>query len=330
MNEFTALVLEERDGKVSAGCQQLREEQLPEGDVTVRVQLSTLNYKDGLILNGLGRLVRKYPHIPGVDFAGVVERSSHAGFVPGDQVVLTGWRVGEIHWGGYAQLARVKGDWLVKLPAALTLEQSMMIGTAGFEAMLAIATLEEHGLHPDGGEVLVTGASGGVGSIAVAVLAKLGYKVAALTGRVNEEAYLRSLGAATIVARSEYVDAPKKPLLPERWAGVVDAVGGEILANAVAQTRYGGGVAACGNAGGNTLTTSVLPFLLRGVNLLGIDSVMCPTERRTKIWQRLAHDLPLDKLAHTAHRVGLGEVPEYAAKILAGQVRGRILVDVNA
>jgi len=329
MNEFTALVLDEVEGKVTASIQQLEESQLPEGDVTVRVHLSNLNYKDGLILKGLGRLVRKYPHIPGVDFAGVVERSSNADFKPGDGVILTGWRVGEIHWGGYSQLARVKGEWLVKRPSGLTLTQAMSVGTAGFEAMLAVDTLERYGLRPEQGEVLVTGASGGVGSVAVAILARLGYKVAALTGRASEHEYLRKLGATTIVDRAEMAEAPKKPMLSERWAAVVDAVGGDVLANAIAQTRYGGGVAACGNAGGNTLTTSVLPFLLRGVNLLGIDSVMAPKARRIEIWDRLSRDLPLEKLNEMMNRVGLREVPEAAEKILAGKVRGRTVVYVN-
>ncbi len=329
-NEFAALVLEEREGKVTAGIQHLPTERLPAGDVTVRVQASTLNYKDGMILKGLGRLVRSYPHIPGIDFAGVVEASDNPEFKPGDEVILTGWRVGEVHWGGYAQKARVKGDWLVKRPAGLSPDRAMAIGTAGFTAMLAVMALEAHGLRPGAeDEVLVTGAAGGVGSVAVAILAKLGYKVAASTGRSAEHDYLRALGAATIVERSELATPPARPLLGERWSGAVDAVGGTTLASVLASMRYHSSVAACGLAGGNELSTTVLPFLLRGVNLLGIDSVMCPKATRVEAWERLAHDLPLDKLDALTSRAGLKDLPALAERILAGQVRGRVVIDVN-
>jgi acrylyl-CoA reductase (NADPH) len=288
-----------------------------------------LNYKDGMILKGIGRLVRSYPHVPGVDFAGVVETSEHADFKPGDEVILTGWRVGETHWGGYSQKARVKGDWLVKRPSGLTAQQAMAIGTAGFTAMLAIVALERHGLSPEKGEVLVTGAAGGVGSVAVAILAKLGYQVAASTGRVAEHDYLRELGASSIVERAELSAPPSRPLAAERWAGAIDAVGGTTLASLLTGIKYGGSVAACGLAGGNELTTTVLPFLLRGVNLLGIDSVMCPKAQRIAVWDRLARDLPLDKLDALTCRAGLKDLPDLADKILHGQVRGRVVIDVD-
>ncbi len=326
---FSALLLEEREGKVTASIQQLSEAQLPAGDVTVRVRASTLNYKDGMIIKGIGRLVRTYPHVPGVDFAGVVESSSHPGFAAGDEVVLTGWRVGEIHWGGYAQKARVKGDWLVKRPDGLSLSQTMAIGTAGFTAMLAIQALEAHGLSPDKGEVLVTGAAGGVGSVAVAILAKLGYQVAASTGRASEHDFLRGLGAATIIERAELSAPPSRPLAAERWAGAIDAVGGTTLASVLTGVKYGGSVASCGLAGGSDLTTTVLPFLLRGVNLLGIDSVMCPKAARVAAWDRLAKDLPLDKLDALTGHAGLKDLPALAEQILHGQVRGRLVIDVD-
>jgi len=296
----------------------------------VRVKHSTLNYKDGMILKGLGKLVRKYPHVPGVDFSGVVENSASLGFAPGDAVILTGWRVGETQWGGYAQKARVKADWLVKLPQGLSLEQAMAIGTAGFTAMLAVIALETHGLAPgQDGEVLVTGAAGGVGSVAVALLAAKGYRVAASTGRPAEHDYLRGLGAATIVERAELATAPTRPLLAERWLGAVDAVGGTTLASVLAAVRQGGSVAACGLTGGSELNTTVVPFLLRGINLLGIDSVMCPKPLRERAWQRLAAEMPLAKLDALTSRAGLKDLPALADKILAGQVRGRLVIDVD-
>jgi acrylyl-CoA reductase (NADPH) len=328
MSNFHALVLDEAGGKVKSAVKSIADEQLPEGDVTIAVAYSTLNYKDGLILNGLGKLVRKYPHIGGVDFSGTVEASSSPLYKKGESVVLTGWRVGELHWGGYAQKARVKADWLVPLAAGLTLKQAMAIGTAGFTSMLSVLALERHGLKPGAGEVLVTGAAGGVGSVAVAILAKLGYEVAASTGRKELHGYLKSLGAATIIDRAELA-APGKPMQSERWAGVIDSVGGPTLANAIAQTRYNASVAACGLAGGNELPVTVLPFILRGVNLLGIDSSMKSLADRREAWQRLARDLPLDKLDSMTSVVGLHELPSLANDILAGKVRGRTVVDVN-
>jgi acrylyl-CoA reductase (NADPH) len=327
---FKALVLTEDDGAVAAEITELDESELPEGDVTVATEYSTLNYKDGMILNGLGRLVRHYPHVPGVDLAGVVEASAHPDFKPGDKVVCTGWRVGEAHWGGYAQKARLKGDWLVKLPDGLTAKQAMAIGTAGLSAMLAVMALEEHGLSPDKAPVLVTGAAGGVGSVAVAVLARLGYQVAASTGRAETHGYLSDLGAAEIVGRDELAEAPAKPLDTARWAGCVDAVGGVTLARVLAQMQPHCSVAAVGNAGGIKLETTVIPFLLRGINLLGIDSVSCPNPRRTEAWNRLTRDLPMDLLDSMTQEAALGDVPKLAGEILKGRVRGRVVIDVNA
>ena len=327
---FKALVLEESGGKVAQSLQTLDDAALPEGDVTVAVKYSTLNYKDGMILQGLGKLVRKYPHVPGIDFAGVVEKSDSTKFKPGDEVVLTGNRVGEIHWGGFAAKARVKADWLVPLPKGLSLKQSMALGTAGFTAMLAVMALEEHGLKPGGeGEVLVTGAAGGVGSVAVALLSSLGHRVAAGTGRADTHDYLKSLGAATIVDRAELATPPKGPLGSERWSGAIDNVGGEQLGNVLASLRYWGSCAAVGNAGGIKFSTTVIPFLLRGINLLGIDSNTCPMARRREAWARLAKDMPLDKLDAMTGTVGLGDVASLGGKILQGQVRGRTVVDLG-
>lgn len=328
MTSFQALVLDEANGKVTPTLKAVANEQLPEGDVTVAVAYSTLNYKDGLILNGLGKLVRKYPHIGGVDFSGTVETSSSPLYKKGESVVLTGWRVGELHWGGYAQKARVKADWLVPLPAGLTTKQAMAIGTAGFTSMLSVIALERHGLKPGNGPVLVTGAGGGLGSIAIAILAKLGYEVAAVTGRRELHGYLTSLGATTILDRAELA-TPGKPMQSARWAGVIESVGGPTLANAIAQTHPNASVATCGNAAGIELSTTVLPFILRGVNLLGIDSSMKPLADRREAWQRLAKDLPLDKLESMTSTVGLMELPALANDILAGKVRGRTVVDVN-
>jgi acrylyl-CoA reductase (NADPH) len=325
---FKALVLEEKDGKVAGALKTLEDSALPEGDVTVRVEYSTLNYKDGLVLGGLGRLVRKYPHVPGIDFAGTVEASNSPRFKAGDKVVLTGWRVGEIHWGGYAEKARVMAEWLVPLPQGLTTLQAMAIGTAGFTAMLSVMALEEHRVTPDRGEVLVTGAAGGLGSVAVAILAKLGYTVAGSTGRPEAEGYLKSLGANAIVPRAELAEKPTRPLASERWAGAVDTVGSNTLANVLAQIKYLGSVAACGLAGGSDLPTTVIPFILRGVNLLGIDSVMCPRERRLACWQRLARDLPLAKLDAMIHKVKLGDLLKFGPQILKGQVQGRTVVEI--
>jgi acrylyl-CoA reductase (NADPH) len=330
VSDFPALMLDEDGGKVRASIRRLSENDLPAGDVTVRVDYSTLNYKDGLILNGLGRLVRTYPHVPGVDFAGTVESSDSAEYKPGDKVILTGWRVGETHWGGFAAKARVKADWLVPLPAGLTTRRAMAIGTAGFTAMLAVMALEEHGLQTaNDGEVLVTGAAGGLGSVAVVLLSKLGYRVAASTGRASQHDYLRTLGAGTIVDRAEIGLPPAKPLLSERWAGVVDSVGGPTLANCVASLRMRAAVAACGNAGGVEFACTVLPFLLRGASILGIDSVMCPKPRRMEAWRRLSELLPADLLDSLTTEARLAELPELAAKILKGEVRGRVVVDPN-
>jgi acrylyl-CoA reductase (NADPH) len=329
MGEVKALLLREIEGKVLAAIERIEESALPAGEVTVAVEYSTLNYKDGLILSGLGRLVRSYPHVPGIDFAGTVERSDAAEYRPGDKVVLTGWRVGELFWGGYAEKARVKAGQLVKLPEGLTTKRAMAIGTAGFTAMLAVMALEEHGLAPAKGEVLVTGAAGGLGSVAVAVLAKMGYRVVASTGRPEQHAYLSALGAGGFLDRAELAKPPTRPLDTERWAGAVDAVGSATLATVLAQLKYGGSVAACGLAGGNDLPATVLPFLLRGVNLLGIDSVMCPLERRKTAWSRLTRDLPMEKLDALTETVALEALPALAPAILKGGVRGRIVVDLR-
>jgi acrylyl-CoA reductase (NADPH) len=326
---FKALLLEEKDGKVVPRMAELAEDALPAGDVTVGVEHSTLNYKDGLILNGLGRLVRQYPHVPGIDFAGRVLSSETPAWREGDPVVLTGWRVGEAHWGGYGQKARVKGDWLVKLPAGLTTRHAMAIGTAGFTAMLAVMALEDHGLTPAKGEVLVTGAAGGVGSVATSILAKLGYQVAASTGRPETHDYLRKLGASSIIERASIATPSGKPLEGERWAGCIDAVGGGTLAQVLTQLKYHASVAACGLAGGAKLEATVIPFLLRGVNLLGIDSVMCPKPRREQAWARLARDLPLDLLESMITAAKLEDLPRLAGEILAGKVRGRVVVNLK-
>lgn len=325
-DQFPALVLTEDDGKVSSAVRDMGIDELPEGDVTVRVTYSGLNYKDGMIVNGIGRLVRDYPHVPGIDFAGVVEESDSDRYKPGDQVILTGWRVGEVHWGGYAGKARVKADWLVPMPQGLTDKRAMAIGTAGFTSMLCVAALEDHGLTPESGTVLVTGAAGGVGSVAVSILAKRGYTVAASTGRAEQADYLKSLGAAQIIDRAELSETSKRPLEAENFAGTVDTVGGTTLARVLAQTAYGGAVAACGLAGGANLECTVLPFLLRGVNLLGIDSVMQPYENRVRVWQRLVDDLPMDRLDALTEEIGLDDLPQAANDILKGQVRGRLVV----
>jgi len=325
---FKALVLSKTDDSVSAAIEELDDHQLPDGDVIVKVDHSTLNYKDGLVLNGLGGLVREYPHVGGIDFAGCVESSEHPDFKPGDRVVLTGWRVGEVHWGGYGQKARVKGDWLVPLPDGLSTRQAMAVGTAGFTAMLGVMALEDHGLTPDKGDVLVTGAAGGVGSVAAAILAHRGYQVAGSTGRTDTHDYLRDMGVSTIIDRDELSEPSKRPLEKERWAGCIDAVGGTTLSRALAQMQYGGSVAAIGLAGGNKLDATVIPFLLRGVNLLGIDSVMCPKERRIIAWQRILKDLPLEKLEAMTSDAKLQDLPQLGKDILAGQVRGRVVVDV--
>lgn len=329
---FRALVLDkDPSGLAQPTIRQLMDDVLPQGDVTVAVEYSTLNYKDGLCLSSTGGgLVRNYPHVAGIDFAGTVEASVDPRYKPGDKVVVTGWRVGEAHWGGYAQKARVKADWLVPLPQGLTTRQAMAVGTAGLTAMLAIQALEDHGLSPAKGEVLVTGAAGGVGSVAVALLSALGYTVAAVTGRSETEAYLRDLGASRIIPRADLAETVKRPLETETWAGCVDAVGGAMLARVLGQMRYGASVAAVGLAGGSGLPASVTPFLLRGVNLLGIDSVMRPYESRIRAWTRIATHLPLEKLDEMIVDAALADVPKLGAAITEGSVRGRVVVDVNA
>jgi acrylyl-CoA reductase (NADPH) len=324
---FEALLLEEKDGKVTGSIRSLEESALPAGNVIVDVEYSTLNYKDGLILTGQGRLVRAYPHVPGVDFAGKVTTSDDPRWQPGDRVVLTGWRVGETQWGGFSGKARVKGDWLVRLPENISTRDAMAIGTAGYTAMLSVLALEKHGLTPESGPVVVTGAAGGVGSVATAVLSKLGYHVIASTGRMSEADYLKGLGASEVIDRNE-LSAPAKPLAKERWAGGIDSVGSTTLANLLSMTRYGGAIAACGLAAGMDLPSSVAPFILRGVCLLGIDSVMCPLPQRNLAWSRLASDLDQGKLADITHEIGMDQVIAAGAKILAGQVRGRIVVKI--
>jgi acrylyl-CoA reductase (NADPH) len=328
---FKALLVEkDDDGKTHAAVRDLSLDDLPEAEVTVAVEYSTLNYKDGLCLGPGGGLVRKYPHVPGIDLAGTVEASGDARYKPGDKVVLTGWRVGEAHWGGYAQKARLRADWLVPLPDGLSTRQAMAVGTAGFTAMLAVMALEDHGLVPGNGPVLVTGAAGGVGSVATAILAHLGHEVAAVTGRPEAETYLRDLGASQIVAREEINETVKRPLESELWAGCVDAVGGAMLARLLGQLKYGASVASVGLAGGAGLPATVIPFLLRGVNILGIDSVMRPYQDRLRAWERIARDLPMDKLEAMVQPATLADLPDLGRAILKGQVKGRVVVDVNA
>lgn len=328
---FRALILEKDGDQAIARLAELDESALPAGDVTVAVEYSTVNYKDGLCLSATGGgLVRNYPHIGGIDFAGTVRDSSDPRYKAGDKVVLTGWRVGEAYWGGYASLARVRADWLVPLPAGLTTRDAMAVGTAGFTAMLAVMALERHGLTPSQGEVLVTGAAGGVGSVAVAILAHLGYQVAAVTGRPETETYLRDLGASRIIARADLAETVKRPLEAETWAGCIDAVGGPMLARVLGQMKYAGSVAAVGLAGGAGLPASVIPFLLRGVNLLGIDSVMQPYAARQQAWARIATDLPMARLNRMVQMAGLSDLPKLGADILQGAVKGRMVIDVNA
>jgi len=328
---FNALVVnKDEDGKTHADVRQLGLDDLPKGDVTVAVEYSTVNYKDGLCIGPGGGVVRKYPHVPGIDFAGTVEQSTDDRYKPGDKVVLTGWRVGEIHWGGYAQKARVQAEWLVPLPGGLTARQAMAVGTAGLTAMLAIMALEDHGLEPGQGPVLVTGAAGGVGSVATAIMANLGYEIAAVTGRPETAGYLESLGAARIVPREDLNETVKRPLESETWAGCVDAVGGAMLARLLGQMKYGSSVAAVGLAGGAALPASVIPFLLRGVNLLGIESVIQPRPNRLKAWERIASDLPLSRLEDMIQNATLEDLPRLGAEILQGKVKGRVVVDVNA
>jgi acrylyl-CoA reductase (NADPH) len=327
MSDFKALVIEKNDGAQSITLKGLSDSDLMDGDVTIRVSHSTVNYKDGLAITGKAPVVRRFPMIPGIDLAGVVESSSHPGYKPGDSVVLNGWGLGETHFGGYSERARVKGDWLVPLPQELRADEAMAIGTAGYTAMLCVLALEAHGLEPTMGPAVVTGAAGGVGSLAVALLAKLGWHVMAVTGRTSEKDYLEGLGASEIIDRSE-LSGPGKPLGKERWIAGVDAVGSHTLANLLSMTRYGGAIAACGLAQGLDLPASVAPFILRGVSLLGVDSVMCPRPKRLAAWQRLARDLDRAKLDATRTDIKLADVPATAQAIIEGRVRGRMLVNI--
>jgi acrylyl-CoA reductase (NADPH) len=326
---FKALVLNKQDDRVNAAVEEVDEARLPEGDVTVAVEHSTLNYKDGLIILNKAPLVRSFPHVSGVDFAGRVVDSAHPDWRPGNAVVLTGWGVGERQWGGHAERARVKGDWLVPLPAGWTTEHAMAVGTAGFTAMLAVMALENHGLEAGAGEVLVTGAAGGVGSIAVAVLARLGHRVTASTGRAASHDYLKSLGASQVIDRAELAEPSSRPLESERFVGCIDSVGGTTLARVLGQIKYRCSVAAVGLASGSGLHTTVIPFLLRGVNLLGIDSVYQPMAPRQAAWQRLARDLDLRLLEAMIQPATLDDLPRLAGEILNGQVRGRVVVDLD-
>ena len=330
---FKALMVNKGEDKVvTQEIVELNEDQLPaDGNVTVAVEYSTVNYKDGLCINATGGLVRNFPHVPGIDLAGTVESSDDDRYKPGDNVVLNGWRVGEVWWGGYAQKARVKADWLISLPDGISTRQAMAIGIAGYTSMLSVMALEDHGLKTGGKPVLVTGAAGGVGSVATAILAKLGYEVAAVTGRPEQSDYLKGLGASSIVAREDMAEPSGKPLEGEVWAGCIDAVGGKMLSKLLTQIEYGGSVAAVGLAGGAAMEgATVIPFLLRGVNLLGIDSVMRPYEDRVRAWQRLATDLPMDKLEDMIVPATMADLPKLGKDILKGQVKGRVVVDVNA
>jgi len=324
---FKAIRVDKADKGTTVALTQFDEADLMEGDVTLRVEWSALNYKDGLAVTGKAPVVRRFPMIAGIDLAGTVEQSSHPQWKPGDKVICTGWGMGETHLGAYAEKARVKGDWLVRLPEGMSARDAMAIGTAGFTAMLAVLALEKHGVAPKDGPIVVTGAAGGVGSVATAVLSKLGYQVIASTGRMSEAAYLKNLGAAEVIDRGE-LSGPAKPLARERWAGGIDSVGSTTLANILSMTKYAGAIAACGLAAGMDLPSSVAPFILRSVCLLGIDSVMCPIELRKDAWSRLASDLDPGKLIEITHEIGIDEVIAAGAKILAGEVRGRIVVKI--
>jgi acrylyl-CoA reductase (NADPH) len=329
VDDFQAIVVRKAEQGFAVGLERLGRANLPEGDIIIQAAYSSLNYKDGLALTDSSKVLRSFPIVPGIDLAGTIIESNHAEYSPGEQVILTGWGVGERYWGGYTQFTRVRSEWLVPLPKGLSLKQAMAIGTAGLTAMLSVMALEEHGLSPrNGRELVVTGAAGGVGSIAVALLAQLGYEVAASTGRPETHDYLRRLGASNLLDRRQLSNPSNRPLESERWGGAVDTVGGETLANILRSMAHDTSVAACGLAGGTELPTSVLPFILRGVNLLGINSVMCPYERRQRAWQRLAHELPLDLLAEMTQEVPLSKVQELAPQILAGKVRGRVVVDL--
>ncbi len=325
---FKGILIHKDDNGYRAELSNIDEAQLAENGVSINVEYSTLNYKDALAITGKSPIIRQFPLIPGIDLAGTVEHSNHPDYQPGDSVVLNGWGVGESHNGGLAQKANLKGEWLVPLPANFTTKQAMAIGTAGYTAMLCVMALEKHGVTPDAGEILVTGATGGVGSVAVAVLAKLGYQVVAMTGRSEEAEYVKALGATEIMSRSDYSEAGR-PLARERWAGVVDVVGRHVLANAIAATRYNGVVTACGLAGGMDLNATVAPFILRGVTLAGVESVMCPRETRLEAWRRLGEDLDISKLDSIAHDIKLSDTIDTAVQLLDGKIRGRVIVDVN-
>ncbi|WP_374327236.1 MDR family oxidoreductase [Azonexus sp.] len=325
---FKGILIEKDDAGYRANLKEIDEAQLPEGDVTVRVSHSTLNYKDGLAITGKGPVVRRFPMVPGIDLVGTVESSTHADYQPGDSVLLNGWGVGEGHWGGLAQKARLKGDWLVPLPKQFSPLQAMAIGTAGYTAMLCVLALERHGVKPEHGEIVVSGAAGGVGSVAIAVLARLGYTVVAVSGRSEEADYLKRLGASEVLNRADF-SSPGKPLGKERWAGAVDVVGSHTLANICATTKYRGVVTACGLAGGMDFPATVAPFILRGVTLAGIDSVMCPRPDRLEAWRRLGTDLDISKLEMIGTEIALGEAIPHAFKLINGEIRGRVIVDVN-
>ncbi|MEM5536470.1 MDR family oxidoreductase [Neptuniibacter pectenicola] len=326
---FKALVLNQNEGKTTAAVEQLAISDLPEEDVLIKVDYSSLNYKDGLAVTGKGKIIRNFPMVPGIDLVGTVEESADARYTKGDKVVLTGWGVGENYWGGYSQYARLKADWLVPLPKGMDPIRTMQIGTAGLTAMLCVMALEEGGVTPERGPVVVSGAAGGVGSVAVAILSGLGYTVAAITGRAETEGYLRALGASEILSRDEMAQPPR-PLEKQKWAGAIDTVGDTILARMIAETDYSGVVAACGLAASFKLPSTVMPFILRNVRLQGVDSVSCPYERRTNAWQRLLTQLPENALGEIAQIIALDEVPDYAEKITNGQIQGRVVIDLNA
>ncbi len=325
---FNALVLEQEEGKTLAAVKQLDLSDLPDEDVLVEVTYSSLNYKDGLAITGSGKIVHSFPMVPGIDLAGVVKESHSPEYQPGDKVIMTGWSVGERYWGGYSQYARMKPEWLVKMPEGMDAAKAMSIGTAGLTAMLCVMALEDGGITPDSGTVVVTGAAGGVGSVAVAILSQLGYKVAAVTGRESTHEYLRGLGASELLSRAEMAESAR-PLEKQRWAGAIDTVGDTILARVLAETDYRGTVAACGLAGGYKLPTTVMPFILRNVRLQGVDSVMCPVDIRTQAWNRLLTDLPANALGEISSVIGLADLPQAAADIVAGKIQGRTLVDPN-
>ncbi|WP_420554327.1 MDR family oxidoreductase [Neptuniibacter marinus] len=326
---FKALVLKQDEGKTTSAIEQLAMSDLPEEDVLIKVDYSSLNYKDGLAVTGKGKIIRNFPMVPGIDLVGTVEDSADARYSKGDKVVLTGWGVGEMYWGGYSQYARLKADWLVPLPEGMDPIRTMQIGTAGLTAMLCVMALEEGGVTPESGPIVVSGAAGGVGSVAVAILAGLGYQVAAITGRAETEGYLRGLGASEILSRDEMAQPPR-PLEKQRWAGAIDTAGDTILARMIAETNYSGVVAACGLAASFKLPSTVMPFILRNVRLQGVDSVSCPYERRNIAWQRLLTQLPENALGEIAQIIALDNVPEYAEKITNGQVKGRVVIDLNA